>query len=75
MVDHALIVMYEGPRDAREIPDFALDRHTARSRRMRRGWKHFWEQGASLENSAKLSDPFKDVAINVRCDAQTELAI
>jgi replication-associated recombination protein RarA len=30
MIDHALIVHYEGKRERRKVPDFALDRHTSR---------------------------------------------
>jgi len=45
VVDNALIVFYEGRRAKREIPDFALDRHTARGRRKKRGWDHFFTEG------------------------------
>jgi replication-associated recombination protein RarA len=30
------------------IPDYALDMHTARGTEMRRGPRHFWEEGAKL---------------------------
>jgi MgsA AAA+ ATPase C terminal len=36
MLDHALIAMYAGERPQIEVPDYALDRHTARGRRMGR---------------------------------------
>lgn len=45
VVDNALIVFYEGEREQREIPDFALDRHTQRGRRLKRGWTHFFTEG------------------------------
>lgn len=45
VVDNALIVFYEGKREPREIPDFALDRHTQRGRRLKRGWDHFFTEG------------------------------
>ncbi len=32
-----------------EIPDYALDKHTARGQAMGRGDRHFWEVGALLE--------------------------
>jgi replication-associated recombination protein RarA len=32
-----------------EIPDYALDKHTARGQAMGRGDRHFWEVGAQLE--------------------------
>lgn len=73
MVDHALIVMYEGRREQRPIPDFALDRHTSRGRRRHRGWKHFWEEGAHLGNPAQLEDPFGVQAREIRQDSQGEL--
>jgi replication-associated recombination protein RarA len=73
LVDHALIAMYEAKRPAREIPDFAKDRHTAAGRKLRRGWKQFWEEGARLENQAKLSDPYEATARATRFDRQREL--
>lgn len=72
-VDHALIVMYEGPRDKRPIPDFALDRHTTRGRAAKRAWKHFWEEGARLENRANLDDPYEIHAREIRADKQLDL--
>ena len=73
MVDHALIVMYEGRRDPRDIPDFALDRHTARGRAAKRAWKHFWEHGARLENKAPGIDPYEAQAREIRTDHQMEM--
>ena len=34
----------------REIPDFALDMHTDRGRRMKRGLQHWWEEGIEISN-------------------------
>jgi replication-associated recombination protein RarA len=61
IVDHALMVMYRGERAPIEVPDHALDRHTRRGRRMRRGWKHFFEIGTQLANET-LPDPYRDEA-------------
>jgi len=59
IVDHALMVMYEGDRaPALEIPDYALDKHTARGRKMGRGHDHFFDVAAQLKNEAKLADPY-----------------
>lgn len=74
MVDHALIVLYEGTRSPRKIPDFALDRHTARGRKMRRGWGHFWDEGATL-GKEPLDDNWKHAAKIIRSDPQFELNI
>lgn len=71
MVDHALITLYEGHREPREIPDFALDRHTLRGRRMRRGWKHFWEEGARVEGEV-ITDSWRIYAHQIRQEAQQE---
>jgi replication-associated recombination protein RarA len=68
MIDHALIVMYEGKREHREIPSFALDRHTAAGRRKKRGWAHFWESGATLKNKAPVNDPYEVTAKSIRRD-------
>ena len=68
-VDHAGITMYEYERPAREMPDWALDRHTARGRRMGRGNDHFFAVGAVLVDAAdgpfskpKRKDPYIDRA-------------
>ena len=71
-VDHALIAMYEAPRAVRTIPDFALDKHTAAGRKLRRAWKHFWEHGARLENKARLDDSYESTARATRIDRQQE---
>jgi replication-associated recombination protein RarA len=75
MIDHALIVHYEGKRERREIPDFALDRHTSRGRAKKRAWKHFWEEGARLENRAILVDPYAEPAREIRRDLQMEMEL
>lgn len=70
LVDHTLIVMYEGQRERRPVPDFALDKHTARGRARKRAWKHFWEEGARLENRAPMEDPYEAPAREIRADKQ-----
>jgi hypothetical protein len=52
MTDTALITMYEGERRRLEIPDFALDMHTSKGRRMDRGVNHFFDEGAKCANEA-----------------------
>jgi len=74
-VDHALIHHYEGPRPSREIPDFALDRHTARGRSRNRGWKHFFEQGCQLHPRGDVSDRYEASAREIRRDSQGELEL
>jgi replication-associated recombination protein RarA len=41
------------------IPDFALDKHTARGRAMGSGWEHFFSEGCKLENEA-FPNPYKE---------------
>lgn len=41
-----------------EIPDYAIDKHTFRGRRMGRRIKHFIEQGSKIKNEG-LEDPYK----------------
>jgi replication-associated recombination protein RarA len=45
-----------------EVPDYALDRHTARGKRLGRdGWKFFREEGAKLVNkTTDFDDPYED---------------
>lgn len=71
VVDHALIVFYEGKRGARSIPDFALDRHTQRGRRMKRGWSHFFTEGIGDQ---MIPDAYSARAQQIRRDDRLELA-
>jgi replication-associated recombination protein RarA len=64
-VDNAGIFYCEGPRPVREIPDFALDKHTKRGKELGRGWEHFFTEGARLENEIG-NDPYCDEATNIR---------
>lgn len=65
IVDNALMVYFEGPRPLREIPDYALDKHTRRGREMGRGNKHFFAVGALLGKQT-LEDPYEERAKQVR---------
>ena len=44
-----------------EMPDYALDMHTFRGRKMGRGMKHFVEEGAKIV-SEKADNPYKETA-------------
>ena len=44
-----------------EIPNYAIDKHTFRGRRMGRGIKHFIEEGSKIENEG-VDDPYKENA-------------
>ena len=67
MVDNALAVMYEQDRSklGMEIPDYALDEHTSRGRRMGRGAEHFWAEAGKLENQLDEPDPYAETARKV----------
>jgi replication-associated recombination protein RarA len=60
MVDTALMTMYESERPKRKIPDFALDMHTIKGRKLGRGVDHFFTEGAAIENvePTLLPDPY-----------------
>lgn len=73
LVDHALIAMYEADRPTRPIPDFALDKHTARGKALRRGHAHFWQEGAKLHNAVAVPDDYEAIARTIRVDHQSEL--
>ena len=45
-----------------EIPDYALDKHTFRGKKMGRGIKHFLEEGAKIANE-KGENPYRKLAI------------
>ena len=53
--------------DKLTVPDFALDMHTKRGRRMGRGKEHFWNEASKLENHQKLEgeDEMKAKAFEV----------
>lgn len=70
-VDHALIVFYEGKREPREIPDFALDRHTQRGRRKRRGYEHFFTEGVG--DKIPTDPVYEARAREIRRDNRLEL--
>lgn len=53
---NAACIMTILPR--REVPDYALDRHTHRGKKMGRGWDHFFDIGAHREN---LDDSIPDI--------------
>jgi replication-associated recombination protein RarA len=63
VVDNACVVFFMGQRPRREIPDFALDKHTRRGRGMKRGFDHFFAEGAVIRNeNPDCVDPYKDSA-------------
>jgi len=64
IVDHALIASY-GNHTRREIPDWALDKHTLRGKKLGRGAKHFFEEGIRLENRSELPDEYEAEAKGV----------
>jgi replication-associated recombination protein RarA len=47
-----------------EIPDYALDMHTLRGRKMGRGFKHFIEEGSKIANEA-FENPYKGPAAEI----------
>lgn len=69
IVPHALIVLASGP----DLPvaDVALDQHTQKGRRMKRGVEHFFDEAALLADpetgeltvEGSLPDPYRERAI------------
>ncbi len=62
IVDHATVTYYMGEQPRQEIPDYALDKHTMRGRRMGRSFEHFFAEGIQLANQADLDDPYLERA-------------
>src|SRR5947209_2892053 len=50
---------YKNLLDRREVPDYAVDKHTRRGRQLGRGYKHFFAHGAHLETRADIPDPYE----------------
>lgn len=71
--DNALVAFYFGPRPRREVPDYALDRHTAAGRRKGRGWQHFHDEACQLANASGEPDPYAARARAARRDEQPTL--
>ena len=44
-----------------EMPDYAVDKHTFRGRRMGRGVKHFVEEGSRIANEG-ADNPYRETA-------------
>ncbi len=57
IVDNAYYAVVKPSEPRREVPDEALDKHTARGRNMGRGYAHFFDVGAKLVN-CNLPDPY-----------------
>jgi replication-associated recombination protein RarA len=55
-----------------DVPDFALDMHTAKGRSMGRGPEHFWTEGVRLFNMKKLKNPYTDEAVRYRTGREEE---
>ena len=46
----------------RPIPDYALDKHTVRGKRMGRGFAQWVDEGCKLANPGEVADPYADQA-------------
>lgn len=64
LVDHANIFFYR-MTERREIPDWALDKHTGRGKRMGRGFDHFFTESTRMANVADIEDPYEERARSV----------
>jgi replication-associated recombination protein RarA len=63
-VDNACVAFYAGSRPKREVPDVALDKHTKCGRSMGRGFKHFFDEAARVENENEgVADPCKEAVV------------
>jgi replication-associated recombination protein RarA len=59
IVVNAAVAVNEGLLPKREVPDYAIDRHTERGRiKMGRGYSHFLNEGARLGNEISEADPY-----------------
>lgn len=62
--DHFQRFMMEAWQNGRkrEIPDYALDKHTKRGRTMRRGVQHWLDEGCLLIPDGDVPDPYAETA-------------
>jgi len=63
IIDDLLITVYGDIENKKllSIPDYALDKHTARGRAMKRGFEHFIQKGSKLKNET-IENPYKERA-------------
>ena len=63
IADNLMITLYGDIKQGKRLkmPDYAIDKHTFRGRRMGRGIKHFIEEGSKIKNEG-LEDPYKEKA-------------
>jgi replication-associated recombination protein RarA len=66
VVDDAFVWAWEAERPPLEVADEALDRHTARGRRMGRGWQHFYDSAARLEQPTASPPDYEAAARDAR---------
>lgn len=66
VIDHAGICHFRdhGHR-FREVPDYALDKHTSRGRRLGRGFEHFFKEAGLLVNEVEGLDVYRDEAAKI----------
>jgi replication-associated recombination protein RarA len=62
IVVNAAVCVNESALPKREVPDYAVDKHTYRGKTMGRGYKHFFEVGAHLGNTQPEPDAYADRA-------------
>jgi replication-associated recombination protein RarA len=60
-VNHGTILAFNDGLQRRDVPEYALDKHTLRGATMNRGVEHFFRDGAHLENSIG-DDPYEERA-------------
>ena len=57
----------------REVPDYAYDKHTLKGKRMGRGMKHFFSEGAKINNISEIEDVYAESAKNIMLAEDGEL--
>jgi replication-associated recombination protein RarA len=68
IVDDLLVVVYgeiQYEDKKLTIPDYALDKHTLRGKKMGRGWEHFFSEGNRLSNET-IENPYTAKAKKIR---------
>jgi len=60
VVDNLMITLFGDIKQGKrlEMPDYAIDKHTFRGRKLGRGVKHFVEEGSKINNEG-IDDPYK----------------
>jgi len=61
-----------GTIELKDIPDYALDKHTKKGRKMGRSWDHWFKDGCKMVNEDKTINKWEKLANDLRQKGETQ---